>query len=185
MPEIDKVADYIVASLHEAGDEISNLKLQKLLYFAQGLCLANCGKPLFDESLIAWKLGPVSMSTFKRFEHFKQHDIDDPNIRKPDDLPDETVTHLDMVIEALGGLPAIELMKMAHKTTPWLEVWERSKIDIYPGDEISQDSMRAFFSQLEDEIMTMICRRIENEDSEESQKDDLTLDQVRRLRESA
>ena len=33
----------------DAGDAISNLKLQKLMYYAQGFSLAMRGKPLFRE----------------------------------------------------------------------------------------------------------------------------------------
>ena len=44
--------------------------------------------------------------------------------------------------------------------------------------------MREFFSQKEDEIMTSMCQRLESEDADGSQEDDLTLDQVRLMRES-
>ena len=42
----------------EAGGEyISNLKLQKLLYYAQGCFLAVTGKPLFSDPIVAWQHG--------------------------------------------------------------------------------------------------------------------------------
>ncbi len=185
MVEINKVADYIIASLHEAGEEISQMKLQKLLYFAQGLWLSDCGEPLFDEPMMAWQHGPVSRSTYDRFKQFQQHDIDDSEIQKPNDLSGEISAHLDMIIETLGALPAIELRRMTHTTTPWVEVWEQTKGETSPGDPISQESMRTFFSQVEDEIISSMCRRIEIEDANESQKKDLTLNQVKSMRESA
>ena len=38
-----EAADYLIARVdHEAGDNITNLKLQKLLYYAQGFHVAMC-----------------------------------------------------------------------------------------------------------------------------------------------
>lgn len=184
MIQIDRVADYLIAALHESGEEISNLKLQKLLYFAQGLYLAQAGEPLFDEDIQSWKNGPVSPDVYQRFKKFEWHDIDDPTIEKPKGLPDEMTLHLDLIVESLGGLSAIELMKMSHKTDPWLEAWSESRDDIYPGAVISKSSMRKFFSKVENDIMSAMCQRIETEDAADPEED-LTLDQVRRMREHA
>ena len=43
----------------EDGDYISNLKLQKLLYYSQGCFLALRDEPLFDSPIEAWTYGPV------------------------------------------------------------------------------------------------------------------------------
>lgn len=55
------VAKYFLflARNREAGDTISNLKIQKMLYYAQGYSLALFNKPLFDDRIEAWKHGPV------------------------------------------------------------------------------------------------------------------------------
>ena len=52
------VAQYFLAQMDEdAGDLISNLKLQKLVYYAQGFALALHGRPLFRERVEAWTHG--------------------------------------------------------------------------------------------------------------------------------
>ena len=43
----------------EHGDTLSNLKLQKLLYYMQGFHLAFFDEPFFNESIEAWTYGPV------------------------------------------------------------------------------------------------------------------------------
>lgn len=54
------VANYFLAQVdEECGDSISNLKLQKLLYYTQGFHLAMTGKLLFDEPIVNWQHGPV------------------------------------------------------------------------------------------------------------------------------
>lgn len=54
-----RVADYIIAFAHEHGDPVSNLKLQKLLYYAQAWHLALHDNPLFDERIEASVHGPA------------------------------------------------------------------------------------------------------------------------------
>ncbi|KJV77587.1 hypothetical protein RHORCCE3_2148 [Rickettsia hoogstraalii str. RCCE3] len=54
------VANYFLVLVdREAGDSITQLKLQKLIYFAQGIYLALFDKVLFEEEIKAWKHGPV------------------------------------------------------------------------------------------------------------------------------
>ncbi len=49
------VADYFLSRCDEdSGDAISNLKLQKLVYYAQGFSLALLGEPLFQNKMEAW-----------------------------------------------------------------------------------------------------------------------------------
>ena len=53
------------------GDLMSNMKLQKMLYYEQGYHLAAFGTPLFDEDIEAWMYGPVVPCVY---EHFKGHE---------------------------------------------------------------------------------------------------------------
>jgi uncharacterized phage-associated protein len=59
MTTADAVADYLIALAHERGESVNNLKLQKLLYYAQAWHLALHDEPLFPEKFQAWMTGPV------------------------------------------------------------------------------------------------------------------------------
>lgn len=49
------IADYFLSLCDDDnGDLISNLKIQKLVYYAQGFSLAINDKPLFEEKIQAW-----------------------------------------------------------------------------------------------------------------------------------
>lgn len=72
-----KLADYDTAN---GGDNLTNLRLQKLLYYEQGYHLAQFGTPLFDEQIEAWMYGPVVPSVY---EHYHS------NGSKPLPVPDE------------------------------------------------------------------------------------------------
>lgn len=68
-PSVIDVAEYILerhaANARAAGyrgdmhEKMSTMKLQRLVYFAQGWNLAFVGTPLFDEKIEAWASGPV------------------------------------------------------------------------------------------------------------------------------
>ncbi|MCI4659548.1 Panacea domain-containing protein [Cryobacterium zhongshanensis] len=55
------VAEYILA---EKG-EMSTMKLQKLLYFAQAWAITWTGEPLFAEDFEAWASGPVCRELYE------------------------------------------------------------------------------------------------------------------------
>lgn len=59
----------------EDADAISNLKLQKLLYYAQGCYLGLEGHPLFDENIIDWTHGPVAEEVYYRYRNNGYTDI--------------------------------------------------------------------------------------------------------------
>ena len=58
------VANYFL-SIPEYED-LTNLKLQKLVYYAQGIHLAIYGKPLFNEAIKAWEHGPVVPELYRK-----------------------------------------------------------------------------------------------------------------------
>ena len=48
-----------IANTIPTYDLMTNLRVNKLLYFAQGECLRRLGYPLFDDDIEAWTYGPV------------------------------------------------------------------------------------------------------------------------------
>lgn len=63
-------AGHILAYATAQGIPLTNLKLQKLLYFCFGCYLARTGEALFDEPLEAWPKGPVQPDQWRRFNSF-------------------------------------------------------------------------------------------------------------------
>ncbi len=70
MANVEDVAKYFIARSDDSqsGELISNLKLQKLLYYAQGLHLALHDRPLFDASIVKWTHGPVVEDIYRRYK---------------------------------------------------------------------------------------------------------------------
>src|SRR5579864_2329863 len=72
------IAKWFIAWAEAEGDELSNLKLQKLLYYAQGHHMAAHGRPLFTEPIQAWSHGPVVPEVYHQFKAFGSSSIELP-----------------------------------------------------------------------------------------------------------
>lgn len=97
----------------EHGDTISNLKLQKMLYYQQGFHLAYFGTPLFDEDIVAWQYGPVVPSVYKEYKSFESNSIS--TSEEGISLSDDEEELFNNVYEEYNQFSAVALMKMTHE----------------------------------------------------------------------
>lgn len=105
----------------EGGDFISNLKLQKLLYYAQGSYLGLKDEPLFNEEIEAWTYGPVVPEVYHEYKGYGSKLIDTSEMIFSTDVIDpEDVKVLEEVYQVFGQYSASKLVKMTHEETPWL-----------------------------------------------------------------
>jgi uncharacterized phage-associated protein len=63
------VARYILTKCNKEGQPISNLQLQKMLYYIQYEFLRETGEPLFEDDFEAWKFGPVVPTVYYEYSH--------------------------------------------------------------------------------------------------------------------
>lgn len=61
------VAEYIVSKCCREKCPISNLQLQKILYYIQVVFLRELGYPCFVEDVEAWKFGPVVRVAYNNY----------------------------------------------------------------------------------------------------------------------
>jgi len=135
-----QVAGYFLAQMDDdSGDTISNLKIQKLVYYAQGFHLAIYGKPLFREPIVAWAHGPVVVSLYHVYSAYE-----DKAIPKPEAIDFSVYSRtvrklLDEVWCVFGQFSAWKLRNMTHDESPWKDA-PRNGI-------ISHKSMQVYFKQ--------------------------------------
>lgn len=130
------IANKIVSKTDlEHGDTISNLKLQKMMYYQQGFHLAYFGTPLFDEDIVAWQYGPVVPSVYKEYKSFESNSIS--TSKKGISLSDDEEELFNNVYEEYNQFSAVALMKMTHEEFPW-KTTEINSV-------IGQDKMMSFF----------------------------------------
>ena len=64
------VADYVIKYCNNHNMPISNLKLQKILYFVQAAFLSIQGFPCFPDDFVAWNYGPVIPAVYYKYKAF-------------------------------------------------------------------------------------------------------------------
>tara|TARA_E500000318_G_scaffold27373_1_gene27523 strand:+ start:515 stop:967 length:453 start_codon:yes stop_codon:yes gene_type:complete len=145
--EPGKVSDYLLVESRDHGEPLTNLKLQKLLYYAQAWFLALYGEPLFQEEFRAWVHGPVLPSQYQRFKHYQWRPILD-EVARPDDIDPRVVDHLDEVLAVFGTEPATALEVMTHQELPWLEARGGTPSDEPSTAIIKKQTMREFYQSI-------------------------------------
>lgn len=122
----------------EDADLISNLKLQKLLYYAQGSFLAIKGVPLFNEKILAWEHGPVVREVYMEYKNNRSRGIEyagdyDGSIKEDDE------SILMQVYSIFGQYSAWGLRNKTHEETPWKST-ERNQ-------EIKNELIKDYFEE--------------------------------------
>lgn len=115
------IANYFLAlSEPEKGDIISNLKIQKLLYYTQGFHLALYGTRLFSQEVYAWQYGPVVQEVYQEFRRFGANAIEIPENFDFNQFNKEELELLSEINDIYGQYSAVKLMNMTHRETPWM-----------------------------------------------------------------
>jgi uncharacterized phage-associated protein len=140
MTTADAVADYLIALAHQRGESVNNLKLQKLLYYAQAWHLALRDEPLFREKFQAWIYGPAVPCVYRRFEPFGWRDIPAPETAPP--FTGETREFLDELAAEYMPLDEFTLEDLARREVPWLNARGGLPPEEPCSTEISEVEMR-------------------------------------------
>lgn len=140
MANCHEVANYFLTLVdEELGDGISNLKMQKLVYFAQGFHLAIYNEPLFSEPIEAWQHGPVVPQLYHAFKEHGAQPIAQPQGFVPDMFSAPQRELLDEVFTVFGQFSAWKLRDITHTEAPWRDADAR-------GERlISHESMKEYF----------------------------------------
>jgi uncharacterized phage-associated protein len=135
------VADFFLGALdEESGDNLTQLKLQKLLYYAQGIHVAMHDAALFPERILAWDNGPVVRPIWERYTNYDNRPIDPPSDFDFANYPPETQELLSAVYATYGQFSASKLWQMTHEEPPWKQT---SK-----NHEITLPFLRSYFIQV-------------------------------------
>jgi uncharacterized phage-associated protein len=138
-----EIADYFIYVANETGSYLSNLKLQKLLYYAQAWHLALYDVPLFEEDFEAWIHGPVIPSLYEQYQTFGWQPLL-KEVQKPQ-FSEELQNFLKEVTNEYFILDTLELEMMTHREAPWIEARGNMPIDEPSLTIISQQSMKNYY----------------------------------------
>lgn len=136
---VQNIAEYVIWYSEKQDLGISNLKLQKILYFIQAYFLICSGKPCFCEKVEAWDFGPVIPDVYRIYKQYGGTDI--PRIpEKEPCLAQSDKERINKVVDKFADYSAADLTEITQKQLPWMEVYAPKK-----NNEISTVSMKQYF----------------------------------------
>lgn len=111
--------------IENPNSEEGNMKLQKLLFFAQLIYMAkHNGETMFDEEFNAFKNGMVLERVRKEYkDDYKQFTVSSNDVR----VPEEIVDSLKLTENIFGDVSAQELSELSHEFEVWNKYFKKSK----------------------------------------------------------
>lgn len=139
------VADFFIDLANHTVDEImTNLRVNKLLYYAQAYSLVRFGKPLFPDNIQAWKYGPVVPPIYQKFRvagGSPIHEVSEDY--SPDKFTRDEISLLLDVAREYGQYSSPKLIRLTHVPGgPWEQVYHHGE----RGTVIPTESIREYFS---------------------------------------
>lgn len=160
---VRSVANAIIQKARAHGENITPLKLQKLLYYVCGYYAAATKSSLIDHTFEAWDYGPVVPEIYREFRVYGNRpitslatDVDwDSGAMVPTPPPDgdkRLQNVLDFVWKTYGKYSAAQLSAMTHAPgSPWDKVRKANPgiKDADIGLQVLQEHFEKFIKQKE------------------------------------
>ncbi len=126
------VANYfLMINDPDVGELISNLKVQKLVYYAQGFYLAIYDKTLFKDPIEAWEHGPVVRELYNHFKKYESNHIPPPvDFDYKKIFNKKQIKVLQEVYNVYGQYSAWKLRQLTHSEPPWQKTARNEEISI-------------------------------------------------------
>lgn len=141
------VAARIVNEQIKKGNPISNLVLQKVLYYVEAAFLI-IDRNLFSDEISAWQYGPVVEDVYHYFKINLDRKIINP-VPEEDifyEISNEDWKIIDEVVDCKIKYDPFELVKMTHEETPWISAYKNK------NPYIDKNLMRNYFKNHEERI---------------------------------
>lgn len=146
MYDVLDVSRYIINYCNDNGYPISNLKLQKLLYFMQAFFLVNKNQPCFPNEIEAWPWGPVVRDAYFHYNWYGANNIPHTGLSITNISSDDQ-QKIDYVLRKLANLPAYSLVDITHSQAPWMNAFNN------PYDKkISKESIKNYFDFINNHV---------------------------------
>jgi uncharacterized phage-associated protein len=134
-------------------NNLSHLKLQKLLYYIQSWHLVFFDKKLFDDDFQAWVHGPVSRKIYDVFKDESiLHDELSPNLSKGNNiesiLSDEQLQLINDVLDEYGDKTPYHLECLTHEEKPWKEARGNCSLNEKCTNTINENTIKEYYTSL-------------------------------------
>lgn len=140
------VANYLVYIMSDAFDDLTNMKINKLLYFAQGYYLKQYSAPLFTDAIEAWEHGPVVPKVYATYKKYGDKPVTEYDINSVTMIRPEAEEILFGIARKYGRYTASALRNMTHVVgSPWELAYQSTRAHT----EIPLSSIQSYFSEMD------------------------------------
>lgn len=123
--------------LEKTNYSISNLRLNRLLYYVYGVYLATQNQRPWSEQVEAWDYGPIFPSIYKEFKMYGSGRIKYPILGINSNSGIDDI--IDEVLKTFNHLTDAELIARTHSNkSPWAQTYQPKKQRIIPDNFISE-----------------------------------------------
>jgi len=134
------IANAFIERSHTEGKPLSNMQLQKLVYIANGFCLALLDKPLYYEETYAWTYGPLIKPLYSSLMSYGSNNITSTIPISPYedkiDLNEEKI--INYVWSKYSDMSAYKLSDLTHQVgTPWDITWRNNDYGMIDNNVIA------------------------------------------------
>lgn len=141
---IDVSATFFYCAKHYPScTPITHLKLQKLMYYAQGFSMARNNMKIFDECFEAWDHGPVCRRLYDEYKGMSYYEIPEEMVKGD---PKNIMRHCNVwniimeVWMVFGKMSGKQLEMMTHRELPWIAAMKKGS-----NSTFSDQEMQSFF----------------------------------------
>lgn len=132
MRKAESVANYVIAYGMKIGHPVSNLQLQKILYYIQVHFLKKKGIPFFKDKIEAWQFGPVIPSVYYQYAAFGSAPITMFKTQEIN-LGQEEKEDLEQIVREKAVLSLWEMLVDTHKKgKAWDLYYKMGKRNVIP-----------------------------------------------------
>lgn len=140
MYNVQLIARYVINRCTQNEKPISNLKLQKILYFVQAEFLVSMNRACFPDGIEAWPHGPVVPDVYFEYMIFGSTNMPDQGDDGFGSISEQDKDHLDAIIDAAAKYSASGLERITRRQRPWGNAYKRN------NKVIKQEEIKEYFS---------------------------------------
>ena len=147
------IARYVINYSNEKDYGISNLKLQKILYFIQAyfLMVSKDRQPCFKEDIEAWDFGPVVQEVYQEFKQYGSGSIptidsyvefsgwDTHRVAFDDGvINDQDKQFVKEIVDKFSRYSATDLVRLTHNQDPWKNAYHPCENNVITNESIKE-----------------------------------------------
>lgn len=138
---------YIISYFNKSEKNVTNLMLEKLLYFLEAIYMVRTGEDfLFTEDFYAWNFGPVNEIIYKEYKYFGNMPI---HLEENVEIPEENKKYIENLYKLFKDYSAYKLVSLSHREdSPWYKINEKYGFEIPKNVVIPKKETKEWFNSI-------------------------------------